>query len=83
MRDMKRTQVVHECDVCGDGATTVTVAFAGEYPWSVDLCEEHAAPIRLLEARGVQSAAPRKPAIRPPKTKKEGRPKTTHKVKLK
>ena len=82
MRDMKRTQVVHECDVCGEPAVTVTIAFRGEYPWSVDLCEEHAAPLRLLESRGVRSSAPRKPAIRPPKTKKEGRPKTTHKVKL-
>ena len=82
MSDMKRTQVVHECDVCGAEGIPVTVAFRGEYPWSVDLCDEHAAPLRLLESRGVRSSAPRKPPIRPQKTKKEGRPKTTHKIKI-
>lgn len=79
MSDMKRTQVVVECDVCGEPGQSVTVAFKDEYPWSVDLCPEHAAPIRLLESRGVQSSPPRRPAIRPPKTKKGGHPKATQK----
>lgn len=82
MTDMKKTQVVYECDVCGEPGVTVTVAFSGESPWKVDLCPEHADPIRIFQSRSAPSSRPKRPSIRAPKTKKEGGPKTTHKVKL-
>lgn len=82
MADVKRTQVMYECDVCGDPATSVTVGFRDEVPWTVDLCVEHAEPLRLLESRSRRSGKPRRPAVRVPKTKKVGSPKATHKVSL-
>lgn len=83
MLPMKKTQVVYECDLCGDpNAVTVTVGFSGEVPWKVDLCPSHAEPIREFQSRSAPAGKPRRPAIRPPKTKKVGSPKTTHKIKI-
>jgi hypothetical protein len=65
---MKRTLVVVECDLCGQPGQTVTVAFKDEYPWSVDLCPEHASPIRQFEAQAVSAPPPKRPAVRPPKS---------------
>jgi hypothetical protein len=82
MVDVKKTQVMFECDLCGEPAKSVTIGFRDEMPWTVDLCEDHAEPLRSLESRSRPSGRPRRPAVRAPKTKKGGSPKATHKVSL-
>ena len=78
MPDMRKTQVVYECDVCGsEDETTVTVGFTGEVPWKVDLCPEHAQPIRDFQGRSAPSGKPRRPPTRIKTTKKGGGPKAT------
>lgn len=52
MAAMKQTQVVVLCDVCGvPDASTVSIKYADQSV-SIDLCEEHVAPITALMSSG-------------------------------
>jgi hypothetical protein len=49
MADVTRTV----CDVCGaDSASSYTISSGRVKPWTVDLCQEHAAPIEGLRKHG-------------------------------
>lgn len=52
------------CDLCGgSNCLTAVVALEGQNPFRVDLCPEHADPIRALAKSGTPSGKPRRPSI--------------------